>query len=163
MNIFQVKTEYLSILNELECIDGLTPEIIKDTLAPYKIPIEEEILLTSANIKTLEILQDGIKKCISDMTERYGIIESKINGCKQYAIGLMGTLKKTNIEFPQFSVSIRNNRSAVDIIDDKMIPGKYTNERVTVSISKSSIYKDLKEGIEVPGASLVQQKSLYIK
>lgn len=163
MNIYHVKTEYLSILDELNSIDGLTPEIIKDTLAPYKIPIEEEILLVSANTKSLEILNDGIKKCISDMRERLNKAEQKIIRNKNYILDLLGVLKKKNIDFPEFSVSMRKNGPSVNIIDQSIIPDEYSNAKTTWSIDKASILKDLKNGLEVPGATLKNSKSLLIQ
>lgn len=63
----------------------------------------------------------------------------------------------------KFKVSTRVNQPALDIMDEKLIPEKYRKTDVITSIDNALVKSDLKEGVDIPGAQLIQGISLIIK
>ena len=62
-----------------------------------------------------------------------------------------------------FTVTLQNNPPSVRFIDEDLIPGKYKETEIVTKIPKKAILDDLKEGIEIPGTEMVQNKSLRIR
>lgn len=59
-------------------------------------------------------------------------------------------------------LSLRKSES-VSIEDEKLIPAEFTTIVQDIKISKTDIKKAIKEGQEVPGATLIQNMSLQVK
>lgn len=66
------------------------------------------------------------------------------------------------LESSLFTVSLRESQ-AVKILDEKLLTGKYLKPVFSTTIDKKLIKADIKEGVVVAGAKLVDNKSVQIK
>ena len=84
------------------------------------------------------------------------------NKLKSYIGYSMGANNITQIETDLVKFSFRKS-SAVEIEDETKLPKKYFKEKVSVSVDKVSLGKDLKAGEKVPGAFMKEKANLQIK
>lgn len=61
-------------------------------------------------------------------------------------------------------LTIAKNPASIDVYDENLITDEYKKEKITVSIDKTAIKNAIKEGKEIQGARLIEDKtSLRIK
>ena len=65
------------------------------------------------------------------------------------------------IKCPQFVIKLQQNPVSLDAFDQDMIPDEY--KKVVVDIDTQKIKDDLKNGVVIPGARLVQGNHVRIK
>jgi len=90
-------------------------------------------------------------------------INTKLSNFDGYVDACLKTLKQSKIDGQLYKISVRKPRKVVVIDDENKIPLEFikTPEPVS-SISLTDIQKALKEGQEVPGASLQDSKTISI-
>jgi hypothetical protein len=104
---------------------------------------ESDIAEIDTEIKRLQ----GRKKVMNNAKDRL----------KEYLRFNMEATGVTKIESPLFNITLVKPRDIVSVDDETMLPGDY--KRVTISPDKVSIGRALKEGFDVPGASLTKGSS----
>jgi len=57
---------------------------------------------------------------------------------------------------------LRNNKPSVFIKDESLVPDKYRIAVTTYKIDNDKILADLKAGVDVPGAEILQSKSVLV-
>ena len=75
-------------------------------------------------------------------------------------------LEKTNtdkVESAEISITIQKNPHKVLITDEKVIPSNFFETKEVQSIDKAKVKEALKNGDEVPGCELIQEKRVSIK
>jgi hypothetical protein len=168
MNLFKIANEYQKALDDLMSNDDLTEEVIKDTLEGLSGIFEDNVLNVVNHIKNTEYEIVGVKAAIDDFKIKKQRLEKHIESCKNYILNSMSLAEKKEVSSTDkslytFKVSTRINPPALDIIDEKLIPEKYYKTEVKKSIDNNFVKSDLKEGVDVPGAQLIQGMSLIIK
>ena len=147
----------------LESLTDLDDQSVKDTLES----LEGEFKLKTTNvakyIKNLEHTAEGIKEVESRQRKRRNSIEVKIKYLKEY---LRHNLEKTNtekVESSEISITIQKNPHKVVITDENIIPSDFFETKELHSIDKAKVKEALKNGDEVPGCELIQEKRVSIK
>jgi len=158
-NIFQISSEYVELMNQIEEVEGvLTPEMeaaleinTKDlevkSVAYLEVIKKNEAfnIMVDEEIKRLQALKKRNNTLI-------GLLKERLVG----AINLFG-------EFQVGTITFKTRKSTACIIEDEeKIPKKWRIKKVTESIDKAGIKKALADG-DVPGAYLKENKSLMIK
>ena len=111
---------------------------------------EEEKLKQRRQVK--EKLAERLQNAIDDVVKhRINNIDEDFDGCNKW-----------KIDVPQAKLSYRKS-TKVEIIDENKVPEKYKTKVEEIKISKTDIGNDLKAGIKVDGAELVNSLSLQIK
>lgn len=93
-------------------------------------------------------LQDSMDYIIK---HRINDIENDFDGCNKW-----------KIDEPQARISYRKVVKT-EILDEKLIPKKYKTKVESVQINRNEITSDLKSGVNVKGAKLVNTLSMQIK
>lgn len=160
MKIYEIAQEELDLLNEIEELDGeLTPEL------------EERLKINEANMakkmedycKAIRYYEMTVANAKSEKERLDKLIkrsERSQQWLKDAILNVMNATGKPKVSAGTFTVGTRKS-TAVNIIDEYSIPVRY--EVVTVKIDKTAIKDAIKNGEEVPGAQLVERKSLTIK
>lgn len=160
MKLYEIAQEELDLLCEIEELEGeLTPEL------------EERLKINSENMSSK--MEDYCKAirwydtqilAAKEETERLRKLIKRAERSQEWMKGAMldVMLDKPKVSAGTFTVGTRKS-TAVNIIDESAIPARYANEVVTVKIDKTAIKDAIKNGEEVPGAQLVERKSLTIK
>ena len=160
-NIFQIQSEYIQLMNDIQEQDGELTQELSDRLAIVESDLQTKTQGYVSVIKTLDaecdIIDLEIKRLQSLKKVRNNTIERLKNAISQ----AMNTFEIDKIETPLNKITFRNSKS-VNIIDVEMLP----NTCVIIErkpISKTEIRKLIESGIEVSGAEIVESKSLQIK
>ena len=143
----------------LSCIDITTGEILDyEKLEALQIEKNDKIENIALWIKNLEAETKAIKDEINVLRERNEMKERKIEKLKQY---LTENVDK-KFETSKVIISYRKSVS-VNITDESKIEEKYIKTKIETSLDKTAIKEDIKNGIEVSGAELIEKQNIQIK
>lgn len=114
-------------------------------------------------IRNMEAETTAYETEISRMKKKQATIINHVNYIKEHLVKPMLERRDDNkLKAGVFSVSLRKSQ-AVKILDEKLLTGKYLTPVFSTKIDKKLIKADIKEGLEVAGAELVDNKSIQIK
>ncbi|EGQ3285748.1 siphovirus Gp157 family protein [Staphylococcus pseudintermedius] len=159
-NLFDLNQNELAILEMLEN-EELSFDDVKDTLDAIKDEqkrkydaIQKMILSLKGDINTLKERETALSK-------RRKSYENKIKSLQNYMLDSMKFKGETKFKTEEFTYFIRKSETT-QIEDENVIPEKYKTPQLP-KIDKKQIKKDIKAGIEVKGASLVENESLGVR
>lgn len=160
MKMYDLAQAYLSIMN---MADDLDPETLKDTLES----IEEQFEDKAENIVRLMQLNkadmDAIDVEIERLKKRKTSLESKNKQLGEYLFHHMQETGINAIKSPLMTIKIVKNPPRVNVTDEDGIPPEYFVQKSKFELNKKELLKDLKDGLVISGASLVQDSRLDIK
>lgn len=146
---------------EIQSMD-FDPVTLKDTLESIEGDIKEKaqnIGFVNANWDNQIVAIDAEISRLQGMKK---VIVNKQNGLKDYLRHNMELCEIKKIECDLFSITLRKPVDVVSIDDEELIPQDYW--KIVKSVDKALVKKALKDGFNVPGASLQSGKSgLLIK
>ena len=111
-------------------------------------------------VKNLESDVNGIDSEIKRLTERKRFMQNNISNLRQRMTETLKTVEGNRLETNRFMLSFRKS-TAVQIEDETLIPPQFI--KTETKVVKTDLAKVLKEGAQIPGASLVENQSLQIK
>lgn len=156
--LYSIQGKYQQLLNLAEQLD---PELLKDTLESIDDELETKAENVAFVIKELEgqslVLETETKR----LAERKNTINNNVKRLKQSLFDAMITAKKQKIKTNLFTLDIRKNPHSV-LVEDESKLINYLVEQPK-KLDKTKLKDDLKKGIDVPGAVLVQTERLQIK
>lgn len=156
--LYSIQGKYQQLLNLAEQLD---PELLKDTLESIDDELETKAENVAFVIKELEgqslVLETETKR----LDERKNTINNNVKRLKQSLFDAMITAKKQKIKTNLFTLDIRKNPPSV-IVEDESKLLNYLIEQPK-KIDKTKLGDDLKKGIEVPGAKIIQTERLQIR
>lgn len=160
MKLFELSSAYLQIQNMADEMDSDT---LKDTLES----IEEEIGTKAENIVKLQTLNTAeihaIDVEIERLTNRKKALESKNKQLGEYLFSQMSAMSLNKIKSPLFTISVVKNPPKVEVTDEDGIPPFYFKQKVKFELDKKELLKDMKDGLVISGAKLVQDSRLQVK
>lgn len=162
--LYQISEDYASFVAAVENGD-IPEEAIKDTLEAISGEFNEKADNIACLIKNLNAEAAGIKTERNALDERYKSKLKQADNLKHYLSEAMQNLGFTKIETSRNFLSFRKS-TAVVIADEEQFKSKHRNlckveEKVT--IPKSEIAKLLKDGQQIDGAELQENRNLQVK
>ena len=160
--LYGITAELNAILNQLEELGGeITPEL-EQALA-----INEEQFVAKAedyghailNLKAMATAAKAEKERLSALQKFYENAQKRLTDALSNAMQVFGHDK---VENATMRLSLRHS-TATEVDDLDAIPMEYKTTKVDVVADKTAIKKAIQDGIEVPGAHLVENVSLQIK
>lgn len=155
-------TEHYNNLLDLINNDEVPKELIEKALSEVNEEFEVKAENIAKLIKSLEVDINGYKEEEKRMSTQRKYLENKISNLKEYLDGSMKALKKQKIKGKVFTLTIQKNPPSVEISDLKAIDSKYLIQQEP-TVDKKAILDDLKNNIEVTGATIKQTESLRIR
>ncbi|MCX5629916.1 siphovirus Gp157 family protein [Listeria monocytogenes] len=156
--LYSIQGKYQQLLNLAEQLD---PELLKDTLESIDDELETKAENVVFVIKELEgqslVLETETKR----LAERKNTINNNVKRLKQSLFDAMITANKQKIKTNLFTLDIRKNPPSV-IVEDESKLLNYLVEQPK-KLDKTRLSDDLKKGIEIPGAKIVQTERLQIR
>lgn len=151
------------ILNCVSVEEGLinieTGEVIDaEKLAELKMERGQKIRNIALWIKNLRADVKAYKEEKDVFYARQKAAENKMAQLENY---LAHVLDGEKIKEKEYSISWRKSKS-VNISNEKNIPKEYLIEQEP-KVNKTLISKDLKNGVDIPGAELVENMNIQIK
>lgn len=154
--LYELTGQFLDIYN-LE----LDEETKLDTLdsIDWQTDYEEKVENYIKVIKNIESDVEARKAEIKRLTELNKADEKKKDHLKETLSTSMQLTGHERVDTPLFKVSFRKSQ-AVEV-DELVLPNSY--KVVTLKLDKKRLKEDLKNGLEIVGASLVERKNLSIR
>lgn len=146
LDIYNLELDEETKLDTLDSIDWETE---------YETKVENYIKV----MKNLETDVEARKNEIKRLTELNKADEKKKEHLKDTLSASMSLTGHERVDTPLFKVSFRKSQ-AVEV-DETVLPEAY--KIVTWKADKKRLKEDLKNGLEIIGASLVERKNLSIK
>ena len=162
MTLYELSKEYLFLKHEL--VDMETGEVNETSLvkiSEIKDTAENKCINIVRYLKELEGQQRAVEHERKKLQVREKQLVNTIERLKDYLLVSMEICEIKSISCPQFVITVKSNPVSVHIYDEDVIDEKY--KRISFSIDKESIKRDLKDGKVVAGAKLSQDKSLRIR
>ncbi|HEY9569580.1 MAG TPA: siphovirus Gp157 family protein [Metalysinibacillus sp.] len=154
--LYELTGDLLAVQRMIE--DGA--EGLADTLESIELAAGKKLEGYAMVIKNIESDIEGLKAEEKRLTERRKSMENNIKTMKANMQDALLTVEGNRLKTDKFTFSLRKSTSVV-VYSDTKLPQRFI--KVTCEISKTEIAKALKNGIEVPGAELVENKSLSIR
>lgn len=117
----------------------------------------EKIENIALYIKNLKSDTEELKKEEENLMQRRRVKEKKVEALKDY---LSQFMQGEKFETPKVKIGWRKSEK-VEITDDFELPESYY--RVKREIDKTRVKEDLKQGIEIAGAKIIENCSIQIK
>jgi Gp157 protein len=161
-SLYNIRIDHLSILQEIEEMDGeLTPEL-ETALALTQDELQDKAISYGFVIKHFDNDIDIIE---AEMKRLYSLKEKAQRRKEMFKTRLSEALQQFGVEkitTPLLKLSFRKSES-VEITDGENIPDEYLDTKIVTTISKTRIKEAIKEGQIVKGAELVVKQNLQIK
>ena len=160
--LYGITSELNAILTQLEELGGeITPEL-EQALA-----INEEQFVAKAedyghailNLKGMAAAAKAEKERLAALQKFYENAQKRLTDALSNAMQVFGHDK---VENATMRLSLRHS-TATEVDDLDAVPAEYKTTKVEVVADKTAIKKAIQDGIEVPGAHLVENVSLQIK
>lgn len=166
--LYEITNQYLALAEKLDSMDLDTQTII-DTIDASG--IEDEFSLKAQGILHIASEAEKYTPLIDMEIERLQALKASraklAQGLRDYLLSNMERSGIQKITCPLFSLSIRHNPPAVEVLDTAALPPLYWRtpepKPPVAAPDKAAIKAALQAGTEVPGARLVQGLKLVIK
>ncbi|MTV20674.1 MULTISPECIES: siphovirus Gp157 family protein [Staphylococcus intermedius group] len=159
-NLFDLNQNELAILEMLEN-EELSFGDVKDTLDAIQDEQKRKYDAMQKMILSLEGDVDTLVKREKKLRERRSSYENKVKSLKKYMLDSMKFKGETKFKTEEFTYFIRRS-DKTHIDDESAIPDKYKTPQLP-KIDRRQIKKDIKAGIDVAGASLIENESLEVR
>ncbi|EBI2282149.1 siphovirus Gp157 family protein [Listeria monocytogenes] len=156
--LYSIQGKYQQLLNLAEQLD---PELLKDTLESIDDELETKAENVAFVIKELEGQSLILEKETKRLAERKNTINNNVKRLKQSLFDAMITANKQKIKTNLFTLDIRKNPPSL-IVEDESKLLNYLIEQPK-KLDKTKLGDDLKKGIDVPGAKIIQTERLQIR
>ena len=153
MTLYEIDSEIMN------CIDTETGEIIDtDKIESLQMERSQKIRNIALWIKDLKAEAEALKVEKDNFAQRQCTAENKIDSLKKY---LAFALNGEKVKETEYTISYRKSE-AVEVVDVKAIPIEYI-VYPEPTVNKLLIKDQIKHGINVPGAQIVEHESIIIK
>lgn len=154
MNLYEIDKAIL------DCIDPETGELLDEAaLEDLQMERTQKIKNVALWLKNLNASAAAYKAERDAFDERMKQAQKKAESLKRYLADALGGEKFVTDEC---AVSFRKS-TAINVLDEAVIPSAYMTEKVTRSPDKTAIKAAIKGGEAVPGVALVENLSVQIK
>jgi len=158
--LYTIENEYLALMNEINEAEGELTDEQNELLIINENQLKGKTMAYLEVIKTKEAFNSNIDeeiKRLQAMKKRNTNLVDRLNNSLLDAVKLYGDITSGLITF-----TTRKSES-INIEDEDLIDKEYKTVKVTTSVSKADIKKAIKQGVEVPGASLITNLNLRVK
>ena len=163
LSLYELADQYKFLSENLS--DPETGEVNENTLMEFDMiqdSLENKCINIGKLFKSIEAYQEAIKIEKDRLAKRESIFKKQLERLKDYLKFNMVKCDIKKIDCAEFNISVQKNPPAVEIIDQNQVPNDY-DKLLPRELNLSKIKEDLKNGVDVPGARLIQRESLRIK
>ena len=164
MNLYEIDKAYLDVIENGFSFDDETGELLFDESMMDQLEGEFNTKIDNicAYIKNQEALKSGISDEIKSLNDRKKSVDRKIDYLKGLITDSMARRDVKKLETPRNKISFRKSVS-VNVLDESQIDGSYFVEKMERKLDKKTLLADLKNGVEVDGAELLEKQNIQIK
>lgn len=153
MNLYEIDSAIL------DCVDAETGEIFDmDKFEELSLTRDAKVENICLWIKNLKAEAEALKAEKDAFAARQKAAENKMESLKRY---ISGYLEGTSFESAKVKVSFRESES-LEILECAVIPDEYLRFKEP-EVNKTDLKKAIKEGLQLPGVSIVKNQNIQIK
>jgi len=161
MNLYELEGNLLHVVELANSAKPEDQQLFADTIESLQDSIADKAIGYGKVINQLVADEKQLADKIKHDQERKRALSNNISRLKLALQHGMESAGKDKIKDIDLSIWIQNNPVSVAVTDDKLIPGEFTE--IEKKLNKTAIKQALNDGEEVPGAKLVQTRSIRIK
>ena len=167
-NLYQIQNNYQELFEELDQMvlnDDFSPEDLKLLMQQLEIneaELKEKADAYAAVIRRKKSEADFLKSEAKRLNELASAELKKANMLQERITQALQSRGLNKLESAHFRFGFRTSK-AVEIISEEMVPESYQAIKISKSPDKMAIKQAIQSGTEIPGAMLVERKSLQIK
>lgn len=159
MSLYELTQELVAVNNELISNEGeITPEL-EAKLNAIALPFREKALSIGKWTLTLASAESEIDAEIKRLQARKKVTANLSKRLTDYIKTSMEQADMKKIDTPTLTLAIQKNPPSAEVISEEMIPSRFKRIVQTITIDKKEILEALKEGYEVSGCKLVDDKT----
>lgn len=163
LSLYNITNGFITLFEKAEN-EELTQEEIEQQGNELALALKNKSTSIIGYVRNLDLTSEALKNEIDRLTTMKKAVDNKNTKFKEYVKENMEKLNLQKIDTELGSLTIAKNPVSVEVYDENMIIDEYKKEKVTVTIDKTAIKNAIKEGKEVQGARLIEDKtSLRIK
>ena len=163
ISLYNITSKFIELFNNAE-EELITPEELETMGNELALELKNKSTSIVAFDRTLEAQENAINVELERLKLMKDRISKRREKFKNYVKENMETLELQKIETELGTISIAKNPASVEIYDESLVPAEYKKEKVTIIVDKTKIKEALKNGENVKGAKLIEDKtSLRIK
>ena len=159
MKMYELTLAYEKVLEMAEELDD---GALRDTLDSITDAIDDKAENIAKVIKQLEADADTFRQEEVRLAKRRRTVDNNVRNLKRYLQESLEQVGTDRVNGKLFTVSIQNNPSSVDILDESKIELDYFDEQPP-KLDKKAVLESLKNGIEMEGARIKQTRSVRIR
>lgn len=163
LSLYNIKNDFIELFEKAQ--EGeLTKEEYQKQGQELALALQNKSISIIGYLRNQELTSEAIKNEIDRLNTIKKAIDNKVDKFKEYVKLNMQDLGLEKIDTELGTLSVAKNPVSVDVYDEALIADEYKKEKVTVTIDKTAIKNAIKDGKEVQGARLIEDKtSLRIK
>ncbi|MEF2965079.1 siphovirus Gp157 family protein [Paenibacillus sp. M1] len=162
MRLYELSEQYQTLL-DMAC-DDPTNEQLQEMINGLEGKIEEKIENTIKVVRSLDVEAKAIKDEEDRLKARRTSIENNATRLKENVETLMKRMELDKVKGQLFTISLQSNPPKVVVLDEFYIPQKYfVTPQPVPQLQKKDIIEAWKQGKEIPGVQVVQEKSLRVR
>lgn len=165
--LYEINGEYLSAIENGFIVDEETGEIWLDEEAIEKAEGEfkEKADNIACYIKDLEAFGVALDTEKKNIDRKIKQNKAKVESLKNYLSNSMRLREIDKVETARCKLSFRKSTS-VNVLDENLIPDNYFTIETVKKLDKKTLLadlKNLKEGDDIKGATLLEKQNLQVK
>lgn len=158
MKLYEISQQFAE-LEKLAEDDASMIEAVSDTMELIAADFEEKAQAVVLVAKNMEADITAIDAELKRLTDKKKAIINRTDWLRNYLRNNMESTGISVIECPLFKITLSKPTRQVSVDDESALPDDYVNVKTVLSPDKRKILADLKAGIEIQGASLVDGTS----
>jgi len=150
-------TGLMSQLNDMMEAEDADNQSIIDTLDSLEILLEDKLEGIAKYYKNLMAEAKMFDEEAKRLAQRAKALENRAESLKNYAQNCMEQAKIEKVKAGLFNIRLQANPASVEVIDEAKVADKYKIPQPD-KMDKKAMLEDMKNGIKVEGAKLVNDK-----
>lgn len=165
MKLYELTRQRQDLLNYIESLDEEELQLsdaVGDTLEALDGAILDKAETIAKYIRTLEEESAAIKSEEDRLKKRRSVQDAKVERMKTYLHDMLDEAQLDKVKGTLFTIGFRKSTS-VNVLDLDTLPEALKRTKTIVEADKTAIKDALKQGLDVPGAVLVDKRNLSIR
>lgn len=154
MRLYDISQQFLSIQELAENDDSMI-EAVADTMEGIAADFEQKGQAVVVIFRGMEADIEAIDSELKRLSEKKKAIQNRVEWLRNYLRDNMAATGITKISCPLFNITLSEAAKQVEVIDESALPDDYVTVKTVLSPDKRKLLADLKEGVDIPGAMLV--------
>lgn len=158
----QIEDAIEAMLNSIDAETGEVDEEAASAVKNLQVAQKEKLDNIGAYIKNLKVEIAALKAEADALKKRAEQKNKDLEKLKAYVTDCMGAENLERFESTRVKFSFRKSET-VQISDENALPLQWKREKVTFEPDKEKIKAALKDGVDVPGAEIIEKNNLQVK